>query len=277
MRLSIREYAAREGISEVTVRRRIKRGELVAERVPTAQGFAYEIVVDDDDEESSADQAADQGGGPEQSSPDHSTSQELITELRSQIDYLKQEIEDRKREHDRDRSDWRGELERLHTLMAQQGQTIQALTQQVEALPERIQHSATTEATSVRHTYLSQVIGSLAPVALVPLGVLIAGTLALVFDVVSQSGWVATAVRIGWIVALASVPFEFFETRRIALEWKDRETYKEQVSSTEYDAWYDGMVRRIRNGAIRSVIAAAVVLIAAIGYTFFDVDLPPFW
>ena len=138
MRLSIRDYAAREGISEITVRRRIKRGELVAEQVPTAQGFTYEIVVDDDTDEEPAAPDADHEGGHDQSPPDQATRQELITELRGQIDYLKQEIEDRKREHDSDRADWRNELDRLHTLMAQQGQTLQALTQTVESLPAQV-------------------------------------------------------------------------------------------------------------------------------------------
>lgn len=47
---------------------------------------------------------------------------ETIRDLRGQVDYLKQEIEDRKREHGRERDDWRGELERLHALLAQKEQ-----------------------------------------------------------------------------------------------------------------------------------------------------------
>lgn len=63
--------------------------------------------------------------------------QRLITELEDQVTWLRQELEDRKREHNRDRDDWRNEIERLHTLMAQQGQTLQALSATVqEVVPE---------------------------------------------------------------------------------------------------------------------------------------------
>ena len=44
-RLTIPEAAQRLGVSEVTVRRRIKKGELDAEKEKTAQGFEYRVLL----------------------------------------------------------------------------------------------------------------------------------------------------------------------------------------------------------------------------------------
>lgn len=137
-RVSIKVAAECLNVSEVTVKRRIKKGELLAIQDETPQGFVWLVelpdAVEDDD---TLDQSA--SSPPDQSAtqpPDHAyaASDQVVTELRGQIVYLKDEIEDRKREHGRDRDDWRDELQRLHTLMGQQGQTLQALTKTVETL-----------------------------------------------------------------------------------------------------------------------------------------------
>ncbi len=44
-RLPIAEAAQRLGVSDVTIRRRIKRGDLRAEKEPTAQGYEWRVLV----------------------------------------------------------------------------------------------------------------------------------------------------------------------------------------------------------------------------------------
>ena len=44
-RLPIAEAANRLGVSDVTIRRRIKRGDLQAEKEPTAQGYEWRVLV----------------------------------------------------------------------------------------------------------------------------------------------------------------------------------------------------------------------------------------
>jgi excisionase family DNA binding protein len=48
--LSIDEAAARLGVSPVTIRRRIKTGEIGAVKRPTAYGFEWRILLDSDGE-----------------------------------------------------------------------------------------------------------------------------------------------------------------------------------------------------------------------------------
>jgi uncharacterized membrane protein len=138
-RLTVPEAAEHFDVAEITIRRRLKSGTLLGEQVEMAQGFQWFVLVEDTPEEH------DHEGDHVQISDEEEPYHPLTHELRGQVQYLKDEIEDRKREHDRDRGDWRGELERLHTLMAQQGQTIQALTQTVEALPGEVEQAASTD------------------------------------------------------------------------------------------------------------------------------------
>lgn len=160
-RVSIKVAAERLDVSEVTVRRRIKKGELLATKDETPQGFVWLVELPDAIEDHhTPDQSA--SSPPDQSPtqvPDHdyAASDQVVTELRGQIVYLKDEIEDRKREHSRDRDDWRDELQRLHTLMGQQGQTLQALTQTVETL-EALPSSQPQPPPHVAHLYASQAI-----------------------------------------------------------------------------------------------------------------------
>ncbi len=121
MKVTIKQAAARLNVSEITVRRRIKAGHLRAVKEETPQGFVWMVELADG---VALDHLTDHG---DYAVPTQPADQRLITELEKQIAWLKSELEDRKREHDRDRVDWRDELQRLHTLMAQQGQTLQAL------------------------------------------------------------------------------------------------------------------------------------------------------
>ncbi len=127
-KLTIKEAAEQLGISEVSVRRRLKKGDLHGERMATAQGYTWLVVLAD----------AEETVTPHQNGQNEATDHLLVEELRGQDDYLKHELAERRREHDRDRDDWREDLHRVHTLMAQQGQTIQALTQRVEQLPAQV-------------------------------------------------------------------------------------------------------------------------------------------
>jgi hypothetical protein len=109
-KLIIKDTAERLGISEVTVRRRLKRGELIGEQVPTAQGYTWLVVLAGDGEP-----VTSLDNEKTTATVDHM----LVEEVRAQVDYLKQELTERKREHDWNRDDWREELQRVHTLMAQ--------------------------------------------------------------------------------------------------------------------------------------------------------------
>lgn len=153
-KLSIKDAAERLGVSEITVRRRLHHRELEGEQEETPQGFRWLVIFPDSVEDDDATEQAD-SSAPDQSitlTVDH----ELLTELRGQVAYLKQEVEDRKHEHSRDRDDWRGELERLHTLMAQQGQTLQALTRTVETM-EALPAGRAGRQSPVIHQYTSQI------------------------------------------------------------------------------------------------------------------------
>ena len=47
MRLSIQEASHRLGVTEHTIRRRLRKGELQGEQVPRPQGFTWVVIVDD--------------------------------------------------------------------------------------------------------------------------------------------------------------------------------------------------------------------------------------
>ncbi len=121
MKVTIKQAAAYLNVSEITVRRRIKKGDLLAVKEETPQGFVWMIELAEVAEHDHPPDLVDHVVST------HATDQRLIAELENQIAWLKSELDDRKREHDRDRADWRDELQRLPTLMAQQGQTLQAL------------------------------------------------------------------------------------------------------------------------------------------------------
>jgi hypothetical protein len=201
-RLSIKEAADRLRVSEITVRRRLHNGELEGEQEETPQGFRWVVllpdgVADDDSTDQAASSAPGQATTP---AVDH----ELLTELRGQVTYLKQEIEDRKAEHSRDRDDWRGELERLHTLMAQQGQTLQTLTRTVEALPVASESTAPAPVRSGAekrlHLYLTQSVPPLTTVLLSLIGPLVGG----IITVAAGWGWSGAAERVPTVLITLS-------------------------------------------------------------------------
>jgi excisionase family DNA binding protein len=105
--LTITQAAERLRVSEVTVRRRIKRGELRARQEPTASGFLWLVEFEEDE-------AVVHDNTPP------STGE--VEALRQTIDVLRHELESRARE-----------VERLHVIVAQQAHALQALPAQVVA------------------------------------------------------------------------------------------------------------------------------------------------
>ena len=49
VRLSIQEASQKLGVTEHTIRRRLRKGELHGEQIPRPQGFTWVVVVDDND------------------------------------------------------------------------------------------------------------------------------------------------------------------------------------------------------------------------------------
>jgi hypothetical protein len=64
MRLSIQEASHRLGVTEHTIRRRLRKGELQGEQVPRPQGFTWVVIVDDNHLDDLPNQVESQG--PEQ-------------------------------------------------------------------------------------------------------------------------------------------------------------------------------------------------------------------
>jgi excisionase family DNA binding protein len=95
MRLTISEAAQRLRVSEMTIRRRIRSGELQGVQVNSPGGFAW--VVDLPDEPTA-----------DEPSPDTSSLRELVDELRSRVAAQDQELEARRRE-----------VQELHVLLQQ--------------------------------------------------------------------------------------------------------------------------------------------------------------
>ena len=114
-RLPIKKAAERLGISSDTVRRRMKKGELVGEKIDTPQGFEWRIVLPIDEAESDGDE-------PQQAAP--ATSAIELELLRERIDELKEERDAWKEQAQRS-----GEAERELRILLRQAQEL--------ALPER--------------------------------------------------------------------------------------------------------------------------------------------
>lgn len=164
--ITLREYARLHNVSPATVRRKIKAGSVLAELIDGPRGPQYMIAVDDDEPvQADGDQQAmhAQGGedGHAQSANGVHDNGQLRTHLEQEVVFLRERLE-ASQESER----------QLRTLMAQQGATLQAVTQQLAALPARTQEP------SAKHLYLSQTV------AVVVGYVLSAGVLLL------ASGWV---------------------------------------------------------------------------------------
>ena len=106
-RLSLQEYAAATGVSEVTVRRRLKKGELTGEQEQTPQGYRWIIITEDQElsGETPDEQASSQAGVPR-----------VIDLLEQQVTFLRDQLQVRERE-----------VERLHIIISQQATALQAL------------------------------------------------------------------------------------------------------------------------------------------------------
>ncbi len=112
-RLTIAEAAERLGVSPVTVRRRLKKGELSGEQEPTPQGFEWRVLLPFTIEPPPS---ADGDHPP----PRPSDQAETMQVLRDTILLLRDELETRTRE-----------IERLHILLSQQASALSALPSRV--------------------------------------------------------------------------------------------------------------------------------------------------
>ncbi len=111
-RVSIADAAQRLGVSEVTVRRRIKRDELAAEKVKTASGFAYRVLLPHLEE---------MGGA---SQPSSSTEPAM---LEAALTTLREELGRRSEEN-----------RRLQELLAREQEMVRRLIDRVPALPDGV-------------------------------------------------------------------------------------------------------------------------------------------
>lgn len=108
-RLSIRDAAERLGVSPDTIRRRMKKGELVGEKEPTPQGYEWRIILPTEESEPQQDEA------PE---PPQSVAIEMEL-LRERIDELKEERDAWKEQAQRS-----GEAERELRILLRQAQEL---------------------------------------------------------------------------------------------------------------------------------------------------------
>ena len=93
-RLPIKEAAERLGVSPDTIRRRMKKGELVGEKEPTPQGYEWRIILPREE----ADATEPQG---EPVTASHAGDAIELELLRERIDELKQERDDWKEQAQR--------------------------------------------------------------------------------------------------------------------------------------------------------------------------------
>ncbi len=167
--LTIHEAAERLGVSEGTVRRHPRKGELVGAQEATPQCYVWRVNLPGDGETVTSQEVGQEAAAATQ----HATDHVLVEELRGQVDYLKQEQTERKREHDRDRDDLREERQQLNVLLAREQDTAQSLTHRLEQLPATAT-SPTIEARAraeTLHTYVSQAVQ---PLLLLGIPILIA-------------------------------------------------------------------------------------------------------
>jgi hypothetical protein len=116
-RLSMKDAAERLGVSVDTIRRRLKKGDLVGEKEPTPQGFEWRIILPPKESD-----ATEPQGEPETAS--HAGDAIELELLRERIDELKQERDDWKEQAQRS-----AEAERELRILLRQAQEL--------ALPEK--------------------------------------------------------------------------------------------------------------------------------------------
>jgi hypothetical protein len=96
MQTTISEAARRLGVSEHTVRRRVRSGELSGKQVPTPQGFTWIVDIPEDLPE------------PETSSSEVQSLRELVANLQDRINAQGKELEAKNKQ-----------IEQLHILLQQ--------------------------------------------------------------------------------------------------------------------------------------------------------------
>jgi len=111
-RLSMKQAAERLGVSVDTIRRRLKKGELVGEKEPTPQGFEWRIILPREESDTTEPQ-----GEPVTDS--HAGDAIELELLRERIDELKQERDDWKEQAQRS-----AEAERELRILLRQAQEL---------------------------------------------------------------------------------------------------------------------------------------------------------
>jgi DeoR/GlpR family transcriptional regulator of sugar metabolism len=113
--MNVVEAAQYLGVSTHTIKRRLKKGELKGEQRATPQGFVWLVEVADEPVESDSAVADDSGAIPTATAESASHFKEIIELLKSdleergtQISFLKEELESRRRE-----------IQELHVLLQQ--------------------------------------------------------------------------------------------------------------------------------------------------------------
>ena len=128
----IRDAAGILGVSEITVRRRIRANELLAIKQGTPQGFTYLVVLEDDSADQSAlsspDQEALTGTNPPDHPPTHPDTERLIQSLEERLTFAEERI----RFMETQIADRTRETEQLHILLSQ---AMRALPAEVTPAP----------------------------------------------------------------------------------------------------------------------------------------------
>lgn len=143
-RLTIKDAAAHLGVSENTIRRRLKSGKLQGEQEQTDQGYRWLILIDVEEEDPEPDsgaqephQADTQTGSPTVNQEDtHPDTQRLIDRLTSENDRLLEEVAAARQEAADARAQAARERERSDTLILTALQRIEALSASVSEREE---------------------------------------------------------------------------------------------------------------------------------------------
>ena len=124
-RLTIADAAERLGVSPITVRRRLKKGELQGEQEPTPQGYEWRVLLPFTIEPPPS-------ANDTPPVPPPGDQAETVQVLRDTIVLLRDELETRSRE-----------IERLHVLLSQQASALSALPARVADAQAVITQTAT--------------------------------------------------------------------------------------------------------------------------------------
>src|SRR5215208_7232347 len=153
-RLTLRQAAARLGVSESAIRKRVERGTLRSDKGPDGRRYVYLDNVTDN----MADERANTSATPERDA--------LISELRAHNDTLRDQLEAERQAHAEARRIIAGLVERIPAIEAPQ--EARASTQPVEEEPERAEPQSATEGAQEGTERPQQRSGWLAPVDKLP-------------------------------------------------------------------------------------------------------------